>query len=268
MPPAPGPVEGLQEEWGCAALLDDLKIACVFLTRLPIRLSHEVSLRHLADAVYAFPIVGLLVGAAGGITYALLGQLGLAGMPAAVLALMVMVGITGGLHEDGLADTADAVGVGPDRQRALEVMRDSRIGSYGALALGLALLARVSAYGLFWEPGFFLRAAICAAAVSRAAIPVVMLLQPSARSSGLAASAGRPEAGRVYAAVGIAAALALLFLSGAALKALSAAALVAAATAYWLGRRFGGCTGDTLGAVQQATEIAFLMALATELGPG
>ena len=267
MPPATGPVEGFDPAGGIA-LLDDLKVACVFLTRLPVRLTHEVSLRDLADAVYAFPVVGVLVGAAGGIAYVLLGQIGLAGLPAAVLALMVMVAITGALHEDGLADTADAIGVGSNRQRALEVMRDSRIGSYGAVALALALLARASAYGLFWEPGFFLRAAVCAAAVSRAAIPVVMLLQPSAKSSGLAASAGRPEPGRVYAAVGIAVALALLLLSGAAFKALAAAALAAAAAAWWLGRRFGGCTGDTLGAVQQAAEIGFLMALATELSPG
>ncbi len=246
-------------------MLEDLKIACVFLTSLPVRLRHEVTLRQLADAVYAFPVIGILVGGAGALAYGALGLFGLSGMPAAVLALAAMVAITGGLHEDGLADTADALGAHGDRERGLAIMRDPRIGSYGTLAVVLALLARLAAYSVFWEPAFFLQAAITSAAVSRAALPVVLYLQPSARVSGLAASTGKPELSRVYAAVGIAVAISLLLTPGAAFKGLAAAGLAGAASAYWLGQRFGGCTGDTLGAVQQVVEIAYLMALVTEL---
>lgn len=247
-------------------MLEDFRVACVFLTRLPLRLAHGVGLRDLADAVYMFPAVGVLVGLAGGIAYLVATGLGLPTLPASVLAVAAMVAVTGGLHEDGLADTADAIGAGDDREKALAVMRDSRIGTYGALALILVLVARLSALSSFWEPGFFLRAAVAGAAASRAAMPVVMLLQPSARASGLAASAGRPDPARVWAGIGLALALALLLLPAAAvLKAVAAAALTAAAAAAWLGRRFGGCTGDTLGAIQQLAELAFLLAVVTEI---
>ncbi len=247
-------------------MFEDFRIACIFLTRLPLKPGREIGLRDLADAVYMFPAVGVLVGAAGGLVFMLAAGFGLPGLPASVLAVAAMVAVTGALHEDGLADTADALGAGDDREKALAVMRDSRIGTYGALALLLVVLARLAALSSFWDPGFFLRAAVAAAAASRAAMPVVMLLQPSARASGLAAAAGRPDAARVWAGIGLALALSLLLLpAAAALKAAAAAALVAAAAAAWLGRRFGGCTGDTLGAVQQLAEVAFLLAVVTEI---
>lgn len=247
-------------------MLEDFRIACIFLTRLPLRPTREIGLRDLADAVYMFPLVGVLVGLAGGIAYLLATGVGLPNLPASVLAVAAMVAVTGGLHEDGLADTADALGAGADRDKALAIMRDSRIGTYGALAITLVLVAKLSALASFWEPGFFLRAVVAAAAASRAVMPVVMRLQPSARSSGLAASAGRPDATRVWAGIGLAVALALLLLpAAAALKAVAATALAAGAAAAWLGRRFGGCTGDTLGAVQQIAEVAFLLAVVSEI---
>ncbi len=243
-------------------MLEDLKIAAVFLTRLPIRLEGGVTLKALADAVYVFPVVGALVGAAGAVVYALAQGFGLPPLAGAVLALATMTAVTGGLHEDGLADTADALGAREDRERALAIMRDSRIGSYGAIALAFALLARTVAYGSLVEVGRFAAVAIAACAASRAVMPAVMLVQPSARASGLAASAGRPQPERVYAGLGLAAALAFLLLPTAgAFKAVAATALAAAALALWLGRRFGGCTGDTLGAIQQAAEVAFLFAV-------
>ncbi|GBD43272.1 Adenosylcobinamide-GDP ribazoletransferase [bacterium HR40] len=247
-------------------MLEDFRIACMFLTRLPLRPTRPVGLRDLAAAVYMFPIVGALVGAVGGLVYLLAIHLDLPTLPATVLAVAAMVAVTGGLHEDGLADTADALGAGEDREKALAVMRDSRIGSFGALALVLVVVARLSALANFWDPGFFLRVAVTAAAASRAAMPVVMWLQPSARTSGLAASAGRPEPPRVWAGIALALALGFLLLPPAAFfEAAAASALAAAATATWLGRRFGGCTGDTLGAVQQVAEVAFLLAVVTEI---
>jgi adenosylcobinamide-GDP ribazoletransferase len=141
-------------------------------------------------------------------------------------------------------------------------MADSRIGSFGVLALLIALLARLIALAPMWEPREVTAVLIAAAMISRALMPVVMLLQPSAKADGLAATAGRPEPVRVMIGlfIAIAAAVGLLPLPMA-VTALLAAALLSLALAAWLGRRLGGCTGDTLGAVQQTAEIGFLFAI-------
>jgi adenosylcobinamide-GDP ribazoletransferase len=171
-----------------------------------------------------------------------------------------MVLVTGALHEDGLADTADGLGA-KDRARALEIMADSRIGTYGTVALVLTLLARVATLASLGAPLRVAAALVAAAAASRAAMAVVMWRQPRARPAGLAAAAGRPTAARVAAGAGLAAAIAFLGLPPVpALLGLASLALTAAAVATLLGRRLGGCTGDTLGAVQQLAELAFLMA--------
>lgn len=247
-------------------LLEDFRIACNFLTRLPVEPRREIGLRDLAGAVYLFPVVGVVVGVAGALAYGLATGFGLSSLPAAVLAVATMVLITGALHEDGLADTADALGVGGERERALAVMRDSRIGTFGALALLLVILARVSALAGFRDPASFACAVVATAAASRAVMPVIMRVQPNARASGLAAAIGRPDSPHVWAGLGLALAFSLLLLpASAALKAAAATALVAAVAAVWFGRRFGGYTGDTLGAIQQLSEVAFLLALAREI---
>lgn len=244
-------------------LLRELGVACIFLTRLPIRLAGPLSMGDLAAAVQWFPVAGVLVGALGALAYMLAGLVGLATLPAAILAVAVMVLATGALHEDGLADSADALGAGQDRQRALAIMRDSRIGSYGTIALMLVLLLRVAGFAGMWEPASFARVVIAAAAVSRGLMPVVMRFVPQARSDGLAAGVGRPELGRVLLGVGLGLAIALALLPWQlALQAALIAAVVGLGLAWWLARRFGGYTGDTLGAVQQAGDVAFILAIA------
>jgi adenosylcobinamide-GDP ribazoletransferase len=246
-------------------MLHDLKLAVVFLTRLQLRLEgRRVGIGDLASVVHFFPVVGLLVGATGAVVYLAASFAHLPSLPAVVLTLGAMALLTGALHEDGLADTADALGALPDRDRALEIMRDSRIGSFGAIALILVMTGKLAAIAGFWDGYRAAAAVIAAAAFSRAVMPVVMYLQPSARGRGLAAEAGRPPVERVLAAlaIGIAAAIVLLP-AGQALTAVLVAAAAAAITAWALGRAFGGCTGDTLGAVQQLTELAFLFALVT-----
>ena len=219
-----------------------------------------MALRDLAGSVHFFPIVGALVGVLGAITYAVAGFLHLPSFPGTLLALVAMIGVTGALHEDGLADTADALGAGPDRDRALDVMRDSRLGTFGVIALFASLMLRLGALSSFWDPLHFAAIVVCASAASRSAMPAVMLFQPSARTSGLSAGAGQPERDRVLIGIGIAAAFAVAFLPFATavaccIVAASTGTIVAAA----LGHRFGGCTGDTLGAVEQCVEIAFLL---------
>ena len=243
-------------------MLRDLKIAVVFLTRWQLRLDGRVGIGDLASVVHFFPVVGLLVGLSGALVYLAASFLHLPNLPAVVLALGAMALFTGALHEDGLADTADALGALPDRERALEIMRDSRIGSFGTLALILVVTGKLVAISGLWD-GFRAAAAIIAAAsFSRAVIPVVLYLQPSARGRGLAAETGRPPLDRVLIALAIGIAAAVLLLPAAeALTALAVAGLAALVVARALGRAFGGCTGDTLGAVQQLTELAFLFAL-------
>jgi adenosylcobinamide-GDP ribazoletransferase len=220
-------------------------------------------LRHLASAVHLFPLVGALIGLVAALVLVVATNMGLPPLAAAAAALGAGARLTGALHEDGLADTADALAAGGDRERALEIMRDSRLGSYGAMALVLVLLARASAIVSLVPVEQAAVALMAAEAVARAAMPVVMRYQRSARASGLAATTGRPEDRRVWLGLGIAAVLTLLLIPlEVALPALVAAAVVGAGIAFLLGRRFGGCTGDTLGAVEQATGLAFLLCLA------
>lgn len=242
-------------------LLRDLKVALLFLTRFPIQVDGAVTMRDLAAAVYAFPLVGAVVGLLAGLAYWMTIWIGLPALPAALIAIVAMMVMTGALHEDGLADTADGLG-GTNRARALEIMADSRIGSFGALALMVSLLARLMTLAPMWDPRQVAFVLITAAMASRAVIPVVMLLQPSAREEGLAAAAGRPEPARVmigcFLAIG---ATAVLLPLPVALPALVTSSMISLLVATWLGRRLGGCTGDTLGAVQQIAEIAFLFAI-------
>jgi len=243
-----------------AIMLHDLRIALVFLTRLPVRPAGPIGLRDLAGSVHLFPVVGALLGLAGALAALGAAILGVPQLPAAALAVAVVVLLSGALHEDGMADTFDALGAGEDRERALRIMRDSRIGSWGAAALCLSLILRTAALAAAPSIAALAAALVAAAAVSRAAMPVVMFFQPSARADGLAAEAGRPERERVLTGLAVAVVLALVLLPPfPALLALLGAGAVAALTAQRLGRRFGGCTGDTLGAVQQVAEIVFLL---------
>jgi adenosylcobinamide-GDP ribazoletransferase len=242
--------------------LHDLKVALVFLTRLPIRLDSGVHLRDLAASVHMFPIAGVVAGVAGSLAFAAAHLLGLPSLPAALIAIAAMIMLTGALHEDGLADTADAFAAGADRERALQIMRDSRIGTYGTIAVVLVLLGRLSALSSLWDLSEFAAIVIAAAALSRSIMPLVMLLQPSARESGLAASTGKPERGRVILGLGVALALCVVLQPASILlPALLSLVIIILPTIYLLGQRFGGCTGDTLGAIQQIAEVVFLLAL-------
>lgn len=234
----------------------DFKAALAFLTRLPVRAPWDDA--RLAASVAMFPLVGALIGLLGALAYGAAAGLGLPPWPAAVIALALMVALTGALHEDGLADTADSLGGATPADR-LRIMRDSRLGSYGAIALVLALLARAGAIAALAEPLAVGTALIAAGAVSRAALPMVMLILPPARADGLAASAGRPHPGRAAASVAIAVLIALAVLDPAAATfALVTGAAGALGVALVAQRQIGGHTGDVLGAVQQLAEIGAL----------
>ncbi|MDB5406828.1 MAG: adenosylcobinamide-GDP ribazoletransferase [Rhodospirillales bacterium] len=241
---------------------DDLLASGSFLTRLPLYRLVPIESGLLARSMRAFPLVGVVVGLIGWAAFAIAAWLGLPPAAMALLALTATVLVTGGLHEDGLADTADGFGGGADRERKLAIMRDSRSGAYGVMALIFSLGLRVAALAALTVPEAGL-ALIAAHAVSRAAMPLLMRFLAPSRPDGLGASAGQPdEAAQAWClAIAVVVALLCLGLSGG-IAALVAAAIAVAAIGTLAQRQIGGHTGDVLGAAQQMAEIAVLLTVA------
>jgi adenosylcobinamide-GDP ribazoletransferase len=242
--------------------LDDLVAAFGLLTRLPMP---DRSITPSPRAAWAWPVVGAALGALSAAAASLALWAGLSPAIAAALALITSALLTGGLHEDGLADTADGLMGGRDKDRRLEIMKDSRIGSYGALALLLIALIRWSALTALFAAGQHWAALIAAGALSRAPMAVLIATLPNARGSGLAHLTGQPPRSAALAACGIALIVTLLVMGWAVV----AMALAAAATSLFLARaakaRIGGQTGDILGASQQLAEAAALAFAAARL---
>jgi adenosylcobinamide-GDP ribazoletransferase len=242
---------------------DDAVAALGFLTRLPLPAALAPARHDLVRAVRAFPLVGAFIGLVGGAAFALALALGVPATPAALLAVLTTVLATGGLHEDGLADTADGFGGGFTRERKLAIMRDPRSGAYGLLALIFSVGLRTAALAALGRPGAATAALVAAHAGSRAALPALMRLLDPARADGLAAAAGRPETGATLWALGLGAAIVLVALGpGGGLWALLAAAAAALLTGALARRQIGGYTGDVLGAAQQVGEIVMLLCAA------
>lgn len=242
--------------------IDDLRIAGAFLTRLPLPLPGIQEPGRLARASWAFPVVGLATGVAGGLVYLVGHWIGLGPTLAAIFAVAAQILMTGALHEDAAGDVADGLGGGATRARKLELMRDSRMGTYGVAALVLLIAARVAALSALAAPEIVLAALVAAGAASRATMVAVMDRLAPARSDGLGAAAGRPEPRNVAVAAAIAVVVAILalgFFTG--IVGLVGAALGAAAVAWIAWRQIGGHTGDVLGACQQAAEILCLAAI-------
>ena len=245
-----------------AAWFADIRAALGFLTRLPVGVPDA----DLARAARLFPLAGALVGLAGGILYVVALKLGLPPLLAATAAVGGSVLVTGGLHEDGLADLADGFGGGKYPVERLAIMRDSRTGAFGVLAIGLSLIARVAALAAL-SPPVAVGALVAAHALGRTALPVVMAREPYARADGLAVSAGRPREGDLLVAVGLGLLFALLGLGwGGGLLAVLLTAGVAFGMTRHARRKIGGQTGDLLGAIEQLVEIAVL-AVAAALAP-
>jgi adenosylcobinamide-GDP ribazoletransferase len=240
-------------------LLRDVGLCVAFFTRLPVP-AFDASDRSLSAAFWAAPVAGWAVALIGGLAFALANALGLAAGPAAALALAATMLATGCLHEDGLSDTADGFGGGLTRERTLEIMRDSRIGAFGACALALSILLRWSALSELAGPGAVFAALIAAHGASRALLPALLRLVPPARSDGLSAGAGAVEAPVANTALLLgAASLLALGLAGAVAAALLLAAAFFLMRALCL-KKIGGQTGDTAGALQQVAEILVLLA--------
>lgn len=238
-------------------LASDILTAATLLTRVPLPVDHVRAAERVGRAAWAYPLIGGLVGVIGGGVYWIGASLGAPLLAAAGVAIAAQLMATGAIHEDGLADCADGLGGGATREKALEIMRDSRIGAFGAAALTLSLLVRAATVAAM-APGAALTALVVAGAFSRGAMTLGMGLIQPARRDGLGHDAGRPGGGEMAVAAALSlGAAALLGWSG-----LIAIGVGAVAAAAWLWRcraRLGGQTGDVLGAAQQIAELGALL---------
>ena len=269
-------------------------LAMQFFTRIPItgRLAAWVgySPEQLRASAAHFPGVGMLVGGVAAAVYAALDTLLPASvytpLVAAVFSTVATVLLTGGFHEDGLADVADGLGGSYDRERSLEIMKDSRVGAFGALALVLALMGKVTLLALLGsiegapvdeEAVSFNAGYVCAAlwlghVVSRALPLLLIRLLPHVGDS--ETSKSKPLADQISSSALLIAFIWLFIALSLASIALDATNLIVGfifAVAALLGmlrffkRRLQGFTGDCLGCAQQVCEIAFYLGLAVSL---
>lgn len=240
---------------GAGRLTDDLASGFGLLSRLPVPTRAFTG----ALSVWVWPMVGAVIGLVAGLVGL---AAAVAGLPPGVTAALVMaVGVilTGAMHEDGLADSADGLFGGWTPERRLEIMKDSRIGSYGMLALLLVGLARWATLSALIAAGPVWAALVAAGALSRAPMAVIMAVMPNARQGGLSAGTGRPPLPRALLACAIALGIAGAVSPQHALTFALAAILPALGMAVLAQRRIKGQTGDILGAAQHLSDTAVLI---------
>ncbi len=240
-------------------------VALRFLTVLPIPFVRTLDPPRLSEAMRMFPLAGALIGAATG---AVLGLGKFGGLPplfSATFAIGVGLLMTGALHEDGLSDVADGFGGGRTREERLDIMRDSRIGAFGTLGLGVMLLARAALFMALLELPLADTVILlaCAAAFSRALVVDLMWATRPARSDGLSVLAGRPSRNTTLFALalggfGAGAAASAVLAPAAGVAALIAGGVALALLRALAMRKIGGQTGDVCGAAQVLTELAML----------
>ncbi|KAF0119413.1 MAG: adenosylcobinamide-GDP ribazoletransferase [Rhodospirillaceae bacterium] len=259
-----------QEPGGWRGIVFDGHLAATFLLHVPLPpLPQTPSPQALARAMRVFPLVGACIGGGGGLVYALAVTVGLTPLLAALLALAAISRLTGGLHEDGLADMADGFGATVPRPRKLEILRDSRIGTFGVLALVFGVTLRAAAVAAVGTKGVdaVVVALVVAESMGRAAMPLVMRFAPPARPDGLGAAVAAADQAKSIVATVIAVATALVL----ALVLLppgpaGGAGLAMGIAVGWVTvsarRHIGGYTGDVLGAAGYAAASAVLISLA------
>lgn len=255
-----------------AALLGETMRSIGFLSRLPVGARHwrESEAVTVASDARAFPLAGMAIAAGPALLLIVLDTMGAPPLIAAAFATLVLVAVTGALHEDGLADVADGFGGGGDKERRLAIMKDSRIGTYGGIAVAGGLLLRVAGLAAVIAAHGALAAAlsmIAVAAFSRAAMVWIWAREANARVAGVAHDAGAPSYrdADIAAMAGLAIFAFLAIVStglGNALAALVLGILILDAFVRLCRRMIGGQTGDTLGACQQIVEIMTLTGLA------
>ncbi|MEZ5691920.1 MAG: adenosylcobinamide-GDP ribazoletransferase [Rickettsiales bacterium] len=232
-----------------------------FFTRIPAGKQGFGKLT-LADCAVFFPIMGAFIGLIIGVFYISALYIGITNYIAAWLSIIFYLLLTGGLHEDGLADTADGLASGRSREQKLAIMRDSHIGSYGVLALITIIALKSLLISELTLNAQSLYIFIIAAAVSRAFMVLIMRTMPYARNDGLAATCGKPTEINTLVTISIASSTLLLATSPTtAFSCVTALFITYIILRYVFNKHFGGITGDTLGASQQVGEVLLFMFL-------
>jgi adenosylcobinamide-GDP ribazoletransferase len=242
-------------------VIHDLRLAVAFLTRIPAHdPARPLDAARLSRAALWFPAVGLIVGGVMG-AVRVASDLVLPTEPATVLALLAAVIVTGGFHEDGLADASDGMGAHVSRERRLEIFKDSRVGTYGALAAVFMVLFSYAVLAPL-DGGEFVRAALAGHVLGRwSTLPQSLLLPPAAGqgSGGLVRASAPVVLGGTVVAVGVAL-LAGGLVAGA--IAVATALVLTGLGGTYFRARLGGVTGDTFGAVNKVVELGTYAALA------
>ncbi len=236
--------------------------AGIFLTRLPLPFAATLTPELFGRAMGWFPLIGAGLGIAAGLLFGLLVAFGVPSLVAAALVVAALALATGALHEDGLADTADGYGGGQDAESKLEIMRDSRTGAYGVLALVLSVVIKVAAIAALPSTWMAIKVLAVAGAMSRTAVVAHSHWQPPARSDGLSAGLGGPAQGATVLALALGLGIGFLLIGLKAGLVMGAVVLVTWGLIRLAYRNVGGQTGDILGATQQVVEILVLVLLA------
>lgn len=237
--------------------LVDIPTAFTLLTRFPLSVDHAKAGQRAAKAAWVYPIVGGILGLFAGIIGLALSTIGVQSGMSAAIAIIALMLFTGGLHEDGLSDCVDGLGGGNTIQRRLEIMKDSRIGAFGAAALCTTILARWAGYNAIINVDW-LWAFIAVGAASRLPMVLVMYGMPLARHGGLAATVGLVTAPTAIIAIVITLILCVASIGMLALPTIAIAVIAGLPLCYLAWRRIEGYTGDILGGCQQIGEIAAL----------
>lgn len=243
----------------------DIAEALALLTRLPIYRKSTVTQPRGGAAAWAFPLVGAVVGLIAGLGALILVSVGISPTMAATGALILLVFLTGAMHEDGLADTLDGLWGGWDRERRLEIMKDSAIGTYGVIGLVISIFIRWEGYYLLLETGSFVAPMIAIGMLSRVPMVMMMAYLPNARSDGLSSSVGRVGHSTAMLALAVGVIGSILSLGFTTLLAAASITVVTTGLALIAMRKIGGQTGDILGASQQIGEVAALAVLTSYL---
>jgi len=245
-------------------VLDEVRLvlaAFQYFTRLPLPAWVGHSAEHLQGAARYLSLVGVVVGGVGALAFWATSLLLPTPLPA-ILSTVITVLLTGAFHEDGLADTFDGLGGGATRERALEIMKDSRVGTYGLLALVLTLLIKIAALNAV-PVAMAPLALIAGHAFSRACAVSLLFVSNyvgSPEQSRARPVARRMSGGEFFVAMAVGA-IPMLLCGIHGIIAGLCASVVWFVLVHWFIRRLGGYTGDTLGATQQLTEITFYLAV-------
>jgi adenosylcobinamide-GDP ribazoletransferase len=266
----PGAAES--ENRSSAEWAEDLQAASAFLTRLPVRWAAAGTF-DMRRAARAFPVAGALIGLAAALVLILCGAIGMSALLSATFTIAALLIITGALHEDGLADTADGFWGAAEKERKLEIMRDGRIGTFGVSALLFSVIIRIAAIAQIIESslGYGVAALVAAETISRHGMVALMIGSTTARSDGLAVSAGTPlpAANRASLAIALAIGIPALWFAGG-IRGVVIAGIVAILAFMGVrelaSKHIGGYTGDVCGAMQQVIAIGILTGLAVAVG--